>query len=241
MGDLNSISDFNSIVVDPTVLNTRRRLNSFLESLLYKRYVAFLPSSLSSLIQMENWKELIILLRRWEWNLDKSRFEEWFDSREFRDSCHRLSEVCVSFERVSNQLTEEERTILSRVQRVLGQESPRIVELAKELVTIATTKNAGIISFSRHIKRWLKNLRRTLIIEITEKTGTFSKAKKAIKDKLKNYGLKGKVFVFFLSVAIGIALENLVTVIPVTIALLLKEFLKESGEEVIVAVLTNGV
>lgn len=40
-----TFSPTSSIVVDPSVLNTRGRLTAFLESMIYKKYPAILPSS----------------------------------------------------------------------------------------------------------------------------------------------------------------------------------------------------
>lgn len=78
-----------AIVIDPTVLNTRERLTAFLESMIYKKYVAFLPSLVSLSIQKEEWNELTNLLRGWEWNLDRAESEEWFRSS---DAC--MPSIC---------------------------------------------------------------------------------------------------------------------------------------------------
>lgn len=105
-------SEMSSIVVDPTVLNTRERLTAFLESMIYKKYLTILPSLVSSSIQKSEWDELISLLRGWEWNLDRAKSEEWFRSPDFKRLCRQLDEVCVSFGRVREELSEEEKKLL---------------------------------------------------------------------------------------------------------------------------------
>ena len=226
-----------AIVVDLTVLNTRQRLTAFLESMVYKKYVTFLPSLVSSLIQMEEWNELVSLLRGWEWNLDKARFEEWTTSTDFKNLCRQLSEVCISFEKVREELGPEERELLLRVQEMIGYESPRMVELAKELITIAITKRGGIVSYTRHLKRWLKEFRRVMIFEITEKTDALSRAKGEIKDMIRHAGWRGRIFVTFLKIATALALTS---VLPTIINWAIDTILTELGEEVIVGVMTNG-
>ena len=232
-----TFSPTSSIVVDPTVLNTRRRLTAFLESMICKKYVTFLPSLIFSLIQKEEWDELASLLRRWEWNLNKARSEEWFKSNDFKNLCRQLTEVCASFERAREELSPEETELLLRVQRIIGYESPRIVELAKELITIAITKRGGIVSYTRHLKRWLKEFRRVMIFEITEKTDALSRAKTEIKNMIRNAGWKRRIFVTFLSITTGVALNSVFAPVMVWF---LAEVLSELGEEVIVAVVTNG-
>ena len=232
-----TFSPISSIVVDPTVLNTRRRLTTFLESMVCKKYVTFLPSLIFSLIQKEEWNELVSLLRKWEWNLEKARFEEWSKSTDFKNLCRQLSEVCVSFERVREELSPEERELFSRVQEIIGYESPEIVELAKELIEIALTKKGGIVSYTRHLKTWLKEFRRVMVFEITEKTDALSRAKTEIKNRIRKAGWKKRIFVTFLSLTTGVALNSVFAPLMIWF---LAEVLSELGEEVIVAVVTNG-
>ena len=133
------------VIVDPSILNTRERLRVFLESLIFEKYVCFLPSLIDSLIKEERWKELVDVLRRWEWNLDRRKSDKWFASSEFKDFCRKLSAVCVSFEIIEKELTEDEKKTLSIVRYILGSESPTLIDLAKELVEIAITKEAGLL------------------------------------------------------------------------------------------------
>jgi hypothetical protein len=226
-----------AIVVDPTVLNTRERLTVFLESMVYKKHVAFLPPLIFSLIQKEEWNELVSLLRRWEWNVDKARSEEWFKSNDFKNLCRRLSEVCVSFEKVREELSPDERELLSRVRQIIGYESPEIIELAKELIEIAITTRGGIVSYTRHLKRWLKSLRGVLILEISEKADAFSAAKAEIKDIFRNAGWEGRIFVTFLNIAAALALAS---VLPTIFNWVIDTILTTVGEQAVVGVITNG-
>lgn len=226
-----------TIVVDPTVLNTRERLTAFLESMICKKYLTVIPSPISSLIGRERWDELISLLREWEWNLGRAQYERWFRSTDFKNLCRQLSEVCVSSERVKEELSPEEKELLLRVQELIGFESPRIVELAKELITIAITTKGGIFSYTRHLKRWLKELRRVMIFEITEKTDALSRAKAEIKNRIRNARWKRRIFVTFLSITSGVVLGSALAPLMIWI---LAEILSELGEEIIVAVVTNG-
>ena len=226
-----------AIIVDPTVLNTRERLTAFLESMIYKKYVAFLPSLVSLSIQKEEWNELTNLLRGWEWNLDRAESEEWFKSSDFKRKCRRLTEVCVSFERAREELTKKERTLLLKVEKIIGYESPRIIELAKELITIAITKKGGIVSYTRHLRRWLKKFRRVVIFEISEKTDALSAAKAEIKNGIRNAGWGGRIFVTFLNITTALALAS---VLPTFINWAIDIILAEMGEAAIVGVITNG-
>lgn len=226
-----------SIVLDPTVLNTRERLTAFIESMIYKEYETILPSIISSLIQEEEWNQLVSILRGWEWNLDRTLSEEWFESADFKNLCRHLREVCISPERVRQKLSPEERDLLLKAEELTKHESAEIVGLARELITIAVTKKAGIVSYTRHLKRWLKKFRRVIIFEITEKTDALSRAKAQIRDGIRGAGWKGRIFVIFLSVTVGVALEN---ALPAVIVWLLAEIFKELGEEVIVGLITDG-
>ena len=227
----------NAIVVDPTVLNTRERLTAFLKSMICKKYLTVLPSLISSSIEKEKWDELVSLLREWEWNLGRAQSEEWFKSTDFKKLCRQLRELCLPFERVREELSPEERKLLLRVQEIIGYESPRLVELAKELITIAITKKAGIVSYTRHLKRWLKEFRRVMILEITEKTDTLSRVKTEIKNRIRIAGWERRIFVTLLSITTGVALNSVLAPVMVW---LLAEILSELGEEVIVAIVTNG-
>ena len=226
-----------AIIVDPTVLNTRERLTAFLESMLCKKYVTFLPSLVFSSIQKGEWDELISLLRGWEWNLDRAKSEEWFKSSDFKHKCRRLTKVCISFEKTREELSNEETELLLRVEKIIGYESPRIVELAKELITIAITKKGGIVSYTRHLKRWLKSLRKVLILEISEKTDALSAAKAEIKDVFRNAGWEGRFFVTYLNIVTALALAS---VLPTIINWVIDTILTTVGEQAIVGVITNG-
>lgn len=227
-----------AVVVDPTILNTRERLKVFLESMIFKEYSSFLPSAISSLIKEGKWDELVALLRQWEWNLDSRKSEEWFNSYDFKDLCKQLNEVCISYENIEEELSQSERKTLSIVRDILGPESPILVDLAKELVTIATTKQAGIVSFTRHLKRWLKSLRGVLILEISEKTSAISAAKADIKKRFRDAKRKGKVFVTFLSIVATVALTG---VLPSGFNWVLGTILTSLGEKVIVGLIINGI
>ncbi|UCE16101.1 MAG: hypothetical protein JSV12_00310 [Candidatus Bathyarchaeota archaeon] len=228
------------IIVDPTVLNTRERLFAFLESMIYRKHIAILPSLISSSIQKGDWNELTSVLRKWEWNLDRSKSEEWFESSDFKRLCRQLDEVCVSFERIREDLSPEERELLSRVREMLRYDSPEVVKLAKELITIAITTRGGIVSYTRHLKRWLKSLRRVIILEISEKINMLSETKAEIKDKIRNAGWKGTIFVTSLEITTAVALAS---VFPPLINWIVDSFLIEMGEkatELIVGVVIDG-
>jgi len=227
-----------AVVIDPTVLNTKERLGAFLESMIFKDHTSFLPSAISSLIREENWDQLVTLLRQWEWTLDREESNEWFSSSEFKDLCRRLCEVSISFENVREELSQDQRKTLSIVRDILGPESPEIVDLAKELVTIATTKQAGIVSFTRHLKRWLKSLRGVLIMEISERTDTIAAAKADIKKRFHNLKSKGRLFVTFLRLVPALALT---AAIPLGFNMFLGVILASLGEALIVGLIIDGV
>jgi len=231
-------SEMSSVVVDPTVLNTRERLTTFLESMICKKYLTILPSFISSSIQKREWDELVRLLRVWEWNLDRAQSEEWFRSADFKRLCHQLNEICVSFERVREELSPEDKELLSKVLEIIGYDSPKVVELAKELIMIAMTKKGGIISYTRHLRRWLKSLRRVLILEISEKTDALSAAKAEVKKRIRKTGRKGRIFVTFVNLTVAVALT---TVLPPMINQVMDTIITELGEEVIVCVVTDGI
>lgn len=231
-------SQTKAVVVDPTVLNTKERLKVFLGSLIFKDYTSFLPSAISSLIREESWDELVTLLKQWEWTLDRRKSDEWFGSSEFKDLCRRLDEVSTSFEKVREELSQDQRKTLSIVRDILGPESPTIVDMAKELVAIATTKQAGIVSFTRHLKRWLKSLRGVLILEISEKTGAISTAKADIKNRFHILKLRGRVFVTFLTLAPALVLT---AALPPGFNAILGTILTSLGEKLIVGLIINGV
>lgn len=221
----------------PSILNTRERLRVFLESLIFEKYVCFLPSLIDSLIKEEKWKELVNLLRRWEWNLDRRKSDKWFASSEFKDLCRKLSAVCISFEKIEKELTEDEKKTFSIVRDILGSESPTLVDLAKELVEIAITKRVGLLSFTRHLKRWLKSLRAVLILEISEKTDALSQAKQEFKARLRNAGWKRHFYVTFLSIVTSLGLKS---VLPLMIHWTIDTTLKVVANKVIVGVIVNG-
>lgn len=231
-------SRIKAIVVDPTVLNTRERFRVFLESLIFKEYSSFLPSSISSLIREERWDELVDLLRKWEWNLDIRKTDKWFSSDEFKDLCRKLEEVCISSDEIREELSPEERRMLSILRDILGLESPILVDLAKELVTIAITKQAGIISFTRHLRRWLKSLRGILILEISEKTDMLSQAKEGIKMKLKKAGWKGHIYITFLEIIPSLALKS---ILPSMIHWTVDFALQKMSSKFIVSVTVDGL
>jgi len=231
-------SSMDVLIVDPTTLNTRERLMSFLESLVYKRYTTFLPSLMSSSIQKEEWDELANLLRAWEWNLSQPQAEEWFKSSDFKNLCRRLNEVCISFEKAKEDLNDEERMLLSRALKALGRASPKIVELAKELVIVAITKKGGILSYTRHLKRWLKSLKGILILEISEKTDALSRAKEELKNRIHAAGWRGRIFVTFLNIITAVTLAS---ILPPVINWVVDTIVTELGEEVIVGLVTNGL
>lgn len=225
------------VIIDPSVLNTRERLRVFLESLIFKEYLSLLPSSISSLIKEEKWDKLVNLLRRWEWNLDRRKSDEWFASSEFKDLCRKLNAVCISFEQIKKELTGDERKILSIVRDILGPESPILVDLAKELVEIAITKQAGIFSFTRHFKRWLKSLRAVLILEISEKTDALSQAKREFKVRLRNSGWGHHFYIIFLRIVTSLGLK---TVLPTIIHWTIDTALKAVANYIIVGVIIDG-
>jgi len=227
-----------AVVVDPTVLNTKERLGAFLESMIFTDYESLLPSAISSLIREESWDELVTLLRQWEWTLDRRKSDEWFSSSEFKDLCRRLGEVSTSFKNVREELGQDQRKTLSIVRDILGTESPEIVDLAKELVTTATTKQAGIVSFTRHLKRWLKSLRGVLIMEISEKTNAIAAAKADIKKRFHSLKSEGRLFVTFLRLVPALALT---AAIPLGFNVFLGTILASLGETLIVGLIINGV
>lgn len=225
------------IAVDPTVLNTRDRLMSFLESMMSHRYVCFLPSSISLLIEKEEWNKLIDLLRSWEWNLERKLSEEWFVSDNFRNFCLRLNELCFSFEDIKKDLSPEEKELLQKIEAIIKPESPDVIKLAEELLTIAIVKNGGILSYTKHLKRWLKSLRRVMILEVSERTEIFSLVKREIKSRIHSAGFKGRIFITFLNITVAVALTY---VLPTIFHELIDIALTEIGEEIIVGVITNG-
>lgn len=226
-----------SLTIDPTVLNTRKRLTVFLDRMIHKKYTIFLPSLISTFIKKEQWEDLTKILRQWEWNLDRAQSEEWFKSSDFKNYCRQLGEVCLTLEGIREKLSPEEREQLSKIFSIIRYESPRIVEIAKELVAVSIIKRGGIVSYTRHLKRWLKNLRRVLIIEISEKTNAVSVAKAEIRERFSQAGWKGRLFVTFLSVTTALALSG---VLPPLINKALDVILAELAEEAIICVITNG-
>lgn len=226
-----------SIIIDPTVLNTRKRLSTFLESVIYNDYLTVLPSFISSLIQREKWDKLVNLLREWEWNLDRTESEEWFSSADFKHFCRQLDKVSVSFDKVMEELSSEEKELSSKILKFFRHDSPQVVRLAKELITVAIIKKGGIISFSRHLRKWLKSLRRVLILEISEKTNVLSAIKAEIKSRLSHAGWRGRVFITILNITTALALAK---VFPMISDWTINTILTELGEEVIVGIITNG-
>ncbi len=226
-----------SIILDPTVLNTKERLTSFIESRINEEYQIFLPSLISGFIQNEKWDDLVSLLRGWEWNLARSKSEEWFRSSNFKNLCIRINEVCISFEKVREELSSEEKELLSLILEIIKYDSPKLVELAKELITIAITKKAGIFSYTRHLKRWLMSLRRVVILDISERTNVLSEAKADIKYRIRNTRWWGKVFVIFLNITTALALTS---IFPTAFNWAIGTTLAELGEHLIVGLVTDG-
>jgi len=227
-----------SIVLDPTVLNTENRLTSFLKSEIYEDYIVFLPNSIKSLIFEENWNELIGLLRPWEWNLNKEEKEKWFETNNFKEACKELLGVCASFGEDERLGTVEKETA-SIVRGILGEGSPKEIDVAKELVVIATTKQAGILSFAQHPRRWLKSLRAVVILEITEKTNSLSAAKAKIKKKLRDGGLKTKIYVWIFQIVNTLVLFP--ALIPAQLGPELSRLLSFLGQKALMGLVIDGL
>ena len=62
--------------------------------------------------------------------LERAKSEEWLRSADFKRLCHKLNAICVSFERVKEEISPEDKELLSRVLEIIGHGSPRIVEFA---------------------------------------------------------------------------------------------------------------
>ena len=225
---------FYIISLDPTVFNSRHRLSSLLESRLIQERKLVIPTLINSLIVDQKWEELSSLLRRWEWNASRPRLREWHASADFKRKCKTLVEVCLPYNQIMRELSREEEELLSKVSSALKTESPRVVEIAKEIVRGAVIKKAPHFSYTKHARRWFKELRNVLIMEISDATNSASKAKKGIKLEIERAGWKGYVTVFFFEL---VADSALATVIPPPIGPMLAGF---SAGSFVVGVLADG-
>lgn len=226
--------EFYIISLDPTVLNTRHRLNSFLKSKLVEEHKLVIPTIINSSIVDLKWDELSSLLGRWEWNASRSRLREWHASADFKRKCKTLVEICVPYNQIMRELSSEEEELLSKVTSALRTESPQVVEIAKEIVRGAVVKKAPHFSYTKHARRWFKELQNVLIMEISDATDTASRAKTRIKLKIEHAGWRGYITVFFFEL---VADSALATAIPPPIGPMLAGL---SAGSFLVGLLANG-
>jgi len=225
---------YQGIIIDPTVFNDRERLRSFLDSMLSKKYRNVITSDIYFLIRDGNWDELSELLQNWEWNRSKKKLIEWHKNKEFIALCKDVIGVVVPCTRILEELNNEERNVLQKIFQIIEPSSPRMVKLAKELIMTSVVKKFPILSYSKHAKRWFKNCKNVLIIEITDAKNTLSKAKSDIKMRVSESGWKGFIELFVFGVVVDKALEN---ALPQPVGSLVGYI---SGGSFIVGVLVNG-
>jgi len=173
-------------------------------------------------------------LGRWEWNASRSRLREWHESADFRRKCKTLTEIGVPYNQIMRELSSEEEEMLSRVTSALRTESPQVLEIAKEIVRGAVVKKIPHFSYTKHARRWFKDLQSVLIIEISDATDTASRAKTKIKQKIEHAGWKGYITVFFFEL---VADSALATAIPPPIGPMLAGL---SAGSFLVGLLANG-
>jgi len=225
---------FQGIIVDLTVFNEAERLDSFLKSKLYKKHRVGVASDIYFMIKDEKWEELSKLLQNWEWNVQKRKLTEWHKRQEFRALCKDIIGLVDPCRRILEELSNEERNLLEQISKAIEPGSPRTVEIAKELIVTSVVKKFPVLSYTRHAKRWFKDCKSVVIMEITDAKNSVSKAKRDIKIRIKESGWSGFIGLFIFGWVVNKVLE---IALPAPVGHIVGF---ASGGSLIVGVLANG-
>jgi hypothetical protein len=195
------------IVIDPTVFNAAERLR-LIPEVLAREYRVGISSDIYFMVEGEEWEDLSEVLRNWEWNRRRQELAEWHHSRKFKAMCGEVLSRVVPCSSLLQDLNEEEKKRKQKFESTVWG-SPRIVEIAKELVKISTVKSSPVLSFTRHAKRWFKTCRNVLILDIADAWNSTSEAKKRLKKRVTEAGWEGYLVVFFFGLTTDKILESL--------------------------------
>jgi len=225
--------EYKGILIDPTPLNDERRLDAFLKGNLQKEYNIGISSDIYHLIKEEKWKDLSEVLASWEWNVRRARLIEWHRSERFYKMCRRLAEVVSPCTSIMAELTEEEKSLFSKVSEMIGPASPRMVEMAKELIMTSVAKKYPILSYTRHSRNWFKKCGSVVLLQIHDARNMVHNIKKNIKTKIRDAGWTGLLLLY----VFGLVADRLLEAFPQPIPRLLG-YLSAGG--LIVAVIADG-
>jgi len=225
---------FQGIIIDLAVFNDAERLRSFSKSMLNKDYIIAIASDIYFMIKEGMWEELSELMQNWEWNTKREKLIKWHKTQEFRALCKDVVDVVVPCGRILEELSDDEKNVLKQLSKVIEPGSPRIIEIAKEFIKTSVVKRFPILSYTKHARRWFKNCKNVLTMEIMDAPNSVSGVKKDIKIRVEKAGWRGYIYLFIFGLVADTVLE---VALPPPIGTIIG---KTSAGSFVIGVLADG-
>lgn len=195
-------------IVDPSVVSRPYGFHTlwFLRDK-YKPSNVILPTSLYHALREGSHKEILLLLKKWQWRLPIAEVKEWVQSPKFVQEVSNILEI-------SSPASEFWR---------LERDPPIIEEIAEEIREVAVRFSAPLVAHSRCFKRWLSKKAVTIFEVSSEEYKIFKRNlrkeyKRSLKTRLGVRGMQG-VLIGTLLITVVLALQP--GALPLTLTSLL--------------------
>lgn len=187
-----------SLILDPSFFAYGGAVLTFIKSELWKEHRIIVPTSMYDAIQVRNREKFDIVLNVWE-GVPYERLKDVWN--EIMDSRNQIVKTFVSCKKVLEELSEDKREALHKVEKTLGipeyRRRPRgiiAIEIAREIVMTACVTSL-ILSISDKAKKWYDKLNGTIVKKV-EENRTLMKIKREYRETMKNAGWKGRVLIW---------------------------------------------
>ena len=192
-------------IVDPSVVSRPYGFHTlwFLRDK-YKPSNVILPTSLYHALREGSHKEILFLLKKWQWRLPIAEAEEWIKSPKFAQEVSDLLEI-------SSPASEFWR---------LKMDPPVIEEIAEEIREVSARFSAPLVAKSRCFKRWLSKKAVTILEVSNEEYKMFKRnLRREYQRSLKvRLGVRGIQWVLVGALLITVVLALQPGALPLTLA-----------------------
>ena len=194
-----SIKDrWDNLILDPSFFAYRKVLWTFFESNLLKEHRVIIPSLLYDSIRTRNYEKFVGALSVWEGTPHGKLEEVW---SEIMDLSNRILQTFIPCSKVLDELTEDKREALRKVEKTLSIPERRYrlrskpaIEMAREIIMTACVTSL-ILSISDKARKWYNKLNGT-VVKKAEENRTLMKIKEGYREKMKAAGWKARVLVW---------------------------------------------
>jgi len=216
-----------NLILDPSVFAYNKALSSVLESELVRKYRLIVPTLIYESIRSRDYRRFTEAVGSWEGRKREELEKVW---KEMMELAERMQKVFVPSNKVIEELNAEQRSILTKIDKVLSISEQRFrardivsMEMALEIIRTACVTSV-ILSVSEKAKKWYEKLNGT-VLKKAEDNQAFMKVKHAYRDLMRKAGWKGSIVLWLaklislpLSPATSIAFNVTIDIVLIALA-----------------------